>query len=118
LRVLLDGTGLVSNHQFYVSRADFAASHPDLITVLLDELRRITRSAVSNPSRTAHCVSRETGIDTCSLEIAIGRLTHGAQPLNLGVIREQQKIADRFYALGLIPRAITVREAVWVPAVA
>ena len=116
LRVLLDGTGLVANHQFYVSRSEFAARHASVIEIVLEELRQITRAAVSNPSRAAHSVSRETGIDTSSLEIAIARLTHGARPLSLGVIREQQKIADRFYALGLIPRAIAVREAVWSPA--
>jgi len=28
-------------------------------------------------------------------------------------VREQQQIADRFYALGLIPKAIAIRKAVW-----
>ena len=68
-----------------------------------------------NPAKTARGASAELGIDATSLEIAIRRLTHGAKPLDIRVIHEQQKIADRFYALGLIPRAITVRQAVWVP---
>ena len=33
--------------------------------------------------------------------------------MDLTVIRAQQTIADRFFALGLLPRAINVREAVW-----
>jgi len=49
------------------------------------------------------------------LEIVVRRFAHGAKPLEIGVIREQQKIADRFYALGLIPRAIAIRDAVWAP---
>lgn len=115
IRILTDGTGLVANRQFHVARAEFAARYPDVIRNLLDELRRITRSALNNPARAAHSLSNEFGIDSSSLEIAIRRLTHGPRPLDIGVIREQQKIADRFYALGLIPRAIVVRDAVWAP---
>jgi hypothetical protein len=33
--------------------------------------------------------------------------------MDLAIIRDQQAIADRFYALGLLPRAIKVRDAVW-----
>ena len=35
------------------------------------------------------------------------------QPLTDGVIGEQQKIADTFAGLKLIPKAIAVREASW-----
>jgi ABC-type nitrate/sulfonate/bicarbonate transport system substrate-binding protein len=114
VRVLIDGTGLVANHQFHVARAEFAARHPDVIEAVLGELHKIGRSAVSNPAKAARSLLGEIDIDTWSLEIAIRRPTHRTKPLDLGVIREQQKIADRFYALGLIPRAIAVRDAVWV----
>ena len=33
--------------------------------------------------------------------------------MDLNVIRAQQSIADRFYALGLIAKPVPVREAVW-----
>ncbi|MCQ4033958.1 hypothetical protein FK513_29455, partial [Klebsiella pneumoniae] len=34
------------------------------------------------------------------------------RPMDLSVIRAQQTIADRFYALGLIAKPVPVREAV------
>jgi ABC-type nitrate/sulfonate/bicarbonate transport system substrate-binding protein len=76
-------------------------------------LRKVGRSAVNDPARAARCASSELGIDATSLEIAIGRLSHGAKPLGRQVICEQQAIADRLYELGLIPRRIAVRDAVW-----
>ena len=115
VRVLRDGSGLVYNHQFHVARADFALRHPQTIRFLIDRLRKTGRFAATNPAKAAHLASSEVGIDASSLEVAYARLTHGAQPLNIAVIREQQKIADRFFALGLIPRAISVRDAVWSP---
>lgn len=33
--------------------------------------------------------------------------------MDLPTIRAQQRIADRFYALGLLNRPIAVRDAVW-----
>ena len=33
--------------------------------------------------------------------------------MDLNVIRAQQSLADRFYALGLIHKPVSVREAVW-----
>jgi len=115
VRILLDGTGLVDNHQFHVASAEFAARHPDTVNAVLDEVHQSAISAVNDPSKAARSLSDELGIDSSSLEIAIRRLSHGTKPLDSGVIREQQKIADRFYALGLIPRAIAVRDAVWAP---
>jgi aliphatic sulfonates family ABC transporter substrate-binding protein len=118
VRILLDGVGLVSNHQFHLARKEFAVNQPSIIRILLDQLRKVGRWAASNPARAARRASHELGLDVSTLEIAISRLTHGAKPIDLGVIREQQKIADRFYALGLIPRAILIRDAVWSPVTA
>ena len=113
VRLLKDGTGLVANHQFHLASSEFALRHPRIVNSLLDNLREVGRCAVNNPERVARSVSSELGIDASSLEIAIGRLSHGAKPLDEPVICEQQTIADRFYALGLIPRRIDVRDAVW-----
>ena len=41
------------------------------------------------------------------------RRTHDALPLTDAVISKQQKVADTFSDLKLIPRPIQVKEAVW-----
>ncbi|WP_223881540.1 hypothetical protein [Affinibrenneria salicis] len=48
-----------------------------------------------------------------TLELALSRRRNKPRAMNGGVIREQQIIADRFFALGLLPRAINIRDAVW-----
>ena len=48
-----------------------------------------------------------------SLKIALSRCRHEARAMDAQTVREQQQIADRFYALGLIPKAIAIRKAVW-----
>jgi sulfonate transport system substrate-binding protein len=40
------------------------------------------------------------------------RQAYGVRPLDAAVTAEQQRIADTFHGLGLIPRAIRVSDAV------
>jgi DNA-binding NtrC family response regulator/ABC-type nitrate/sulfonate/bicarbonate transport system substrate-binding protein len=113
VRILFDGDGLVQNHQFHIVRRDFAETYPDILNTLLESIGQVGQQATSNPLATARAASTKIGIDVPTLEITFGRLTHGTQPMDQTIIWEQQKIADRFYALGLIPRAIAVREMIW-----
>ena len=53
------------------------------------------------------------GIPTQVLEVALGRMGYGVKPLDEAVAAEQQRIADTFLALGLLPKPIEVRQAVW-----
>ena len=38
---------------------------------------------------------------------------YGVQPLDDAAVGEQQRIADTFHGLGLLPEPINVRDAVW-----
>ena len=49
------------------------------------------------------------------VELALRRYAFNVKPLTPEVVADQQRIADTFYALKLIPKAIQVREAVIVP---
>jgi sulfonate transport system substrate-binding protein len=43
--------------------------------------------------------------------LALSRGSYGVTPVNDAVLAEQQKIADAFYDLKLIPKHINVRDA-------
>ena len=47
-----------------------------------------------------------------SLERAFARLNLGVQPVTADVVAEQQRIADVFYDLGIVPKHVEVAEAV------
>lgn len=113
VRILFDGTGLVSNHQFHIARRVFSEANPKIVQILIEELRHIGEHVTSKPIEAARSLSSKIGIDVPTLEITFNRLTHGALPLDQNIVWDQQRIADRFYALGLIPKAIAVRDTVW-----
>lgn len=112
LRTLLDGTGLVFNHQFYLASERFAAENELVLPILLDQLREAGLYVANQPVEAATLLAAKIGVEADSLKIAFTRLAHGPRPLSPEVIWEQQRIADRFYALGVLPRAISVRAAV------
>ncbi len=58
-------------------------------------------------------MSRATGIPAPVLEIALNRQSYDVKPLDDTVIAEQQKIADTFFRLGLLPKAINVKDVAW-----
>ncbi len=112
-RVLVDGVGLVANRQFYLASASFARENPGAVDILLDELHAVGEYAARHRVEMARLMSAEISIDVEALEVALGRLTFGARPLDEGVVDEQQEIADTLHAAGILQKPVFVREAVW-----
>jgi sulfonate transport system substrate-binding protein len=110
-RILADGNGVVSNHQFFLAARTYATKRPDVIAIALDELAVVDQWAKSNPKEAATALAPQIGLDEPTVELALSRGGYGVKPVNDAVLAEQQRIADTFYDLKLIPRHITIRDA-------
>jgi sulfonate transport system substrate-binding protein len=111
-RTLADGTGLVSNYEFFFTTKAFAEAHPQMIDVVLGAARDVYAEAAKDMRGTAKTFSAAAGFPEPVMEVALSRRTFGILPISSPVIAEQQKIADTFKDLGLIPAAINVSDAV------
>lgn len=109
--MLADGKGIVSNHQFYLASRPYADKHPQVVQALVEELARLDRWAEGNSKEVAVFLAPQIGLDVAVAEVAAGRFAYGIQPITPAVAAEQQKIADAFYGLKLIPKAIRVADA-------
>ena len=112
-RVLFDGTGLVDNTRFYVARRHLVRTLPDVLDTILDEAGRVAAEAAQAPDDAAHRLAGPFGMRRGGLAVAMRRLSGGLRPLDDAVMRGQQRIADRFYEGGLLPRAVLVQDALW-----
>ncbi|MDP9107924.1 MAG: sulfonate ABC transporter substrate-binding protein [Pseudomonadota bacterium] len=110
-RVLVDGSGLVSNRQFFLAARGYAEKNPDVLQLIQEELAKVDQWAQQNPQQVAIALAAQTGLDASVLELAARRFTYGVQPVSPAVLTEQQRIADSFAALKLIPKPINVRAA-------
>jgi ABC-type nitrate/sulfonate/bicarbonate transport system substrate-binding protein len=58
-------------------------------------------------------LSKATGIALESQQKAVDRTEFVISPIRDAVITEQQRNADRFLALGLIPKPVAIKDIVW-----
>jgi sulfonate transport system substrate-binding protein len=107
-RTLADATGLASNHQFYLAGQKFADANPQVIDAVIAAIAEIDDWARGKEKVVAEELSAGIGIPAPVLEIALKRQTYGIKPLDASVVAEQQRIADTFHALGLLPKPIVV----------
>jgi sulfonate transport system substrate-binding protein len=110
-RILADGQGLVSNHQFFVASRTYAHKHPEVISAALEELAKVDNWAKTNLSDAAAALEPQIGLDHATLQLALSRGGYGVKPVTDAVMSEQQQIADAFYNLRLIPKHIRVSDA-------
>ena len=110
-RILADGNGVVSNHQFYLASRPYASKSAEVVAIVLEELTAVDQWAKTNLKEAAAALQPQIGLDQATLELALSRGGYGVTPVSDAVLAEQQRIADAFYDLKLIPKHITIRDA-------
>jgi sulfonate transport system substrate-binding protein len=112
-RIVADGTGAVANHQFYLSARAYAEKYPEIVNILIEEIQKVDEWGKQNPKEVARILAPQIGIDLPIVEIAAQRLTYGIKPVTAEVLAQQQKIADTFFELKLVPKQVRVADAAW-----
>jgi sulfonate transport system substrate-binding protein len=110
-RILADGQGVVSNHQFFLASRAYAQKRPDIVSAVLDEVASVDEWVKRHPKDGAAALRPQIGLDQSTLELALSRGGYGVKPITDTVMSEQQQIADAFFNLKLIPKRISVRDA-------
>ena len=110
-RILADGNGVVSNHQFFLASRVYASKRADVVAIVLEEVAAVDQWAKTNAKEAAAALQPQIGLDQATLELALSRGGYGVTPVSDPVLAEQQRIADAFYDLKLIPKHINVRDA-------
>ena len=105
----------MDNYQFYLASRGFAADRGDAVKAILEELNTVDQWASANTGDAAKALAPGVGIPAPILKTSLDRLAYGVQPITPDIVEAQQKIADTFHKLGLLPKPITVRDAVWTP---
>jgi sulfonate transport system substrate-binding protein len=100
----------VTNYQFYFSSKKFLAENAPAADVVLEALNETDEWAKSNIHSVAEQLSPSIGLPASVLEVSLERESYGTVPINNEVIASQQRVADTFFALGLIPKAVNVSD--------
>ena len=110
-RILADGSGVVNNYSYYLAERGYAQKNPQVIKTLFDDTVEQGRWIKANVKAAAAAIAPLQGLDADVLEVALRRAEYRVTPLTPQVAVDQQKIADTFFELKLIPKPIVINEA-------
>lgn len=117
-RILADGEGLADYQRYYLSSAAFAKAHPQVLQSVFSELVKAGDWLRANPRQAAEILGPLWGnLDPAVVEQANGKRSYQVRLVQPGSLAEQQKIADAFFAAGLLPEAVDASKVtIWSPA--
>jgi aliphatic sulfonates family ABC transporter substrate-binding protein len=114
-RVVRDASGLASNRAFYVGRRAFADAHPAVVEAFVGQVRAVGCWANESREFAARTLASHVSLPQWAIEAAFARTPFDARPLDAEAVASQQRIADTFHRLRLIPHPVHVNDAVWSP---
>ncbi|HEY0327986.1 MAG TPA: aliphatic sulfonate ABC transporter substrate-binding protein [Rhodopseudomonas sp.] len=116
-RVLADGSnGLASYKRYYLSSAAFAERRADVLNVIYRKLEETGRWVKAQPQDAASLLAGLWSIDAATVEEANGHRSYKVGAVTTPGLSEQQRIADAFFAEGLLPVKVNAADAkIWTP---
>ncbi|AVT81226.1 sulfonate ABC transporter substrate-binding protein [Rhodopseudomonas palustris] len=114
-RVLVNASEVGRTNSFYIANREFAQRNALILKQIIEVTSATARWAEDHRGDVAQSLSAVTGIPLDIQTIAANRSSFVVGPVTDEIVSTQQDVADRFHQLGLIPRPIVVRDAVWRP---
>ncbi|WP_455647966.1 sulfonate ABC transporter substrate-binding protein [Lonepinella koalarum] len=115
-RILRDATGLADNHEFYLSNGTYAKNNPEVINILVEQIRHAGEWIKANVDQATKEFAPVFGLPEGIIKTTIERHHYDTQVISPEVAIGQQKIADVFTDLKLIPVKLKIDDVVWKPA--
>jgi sulfonate transport system substrate-binding protein len=114
-RILVNASDITKTNSFYIANRDFAKTHGQVLQQIIDVTASTAKWAETHRDAVAQALSAVTRIPLDIQAVAANRSSFAVGPITEDTIATQQGVADRFFKLGLIPKPIVVRDAVWKP---
>lgn len=103
-----------AQNSYFLANRDFTQKHPGIVSAINEELAKATNWAKANRGQAAELFAQASGVELAAQQRTVARTEFNFVPLDETIATQQQAVADRFHRLGLIPKAINIRDIVWV----
>jgi sulfonate transport system substrate-binding protein len=115
-RVIANGKGLSGNNSFYLASRAFNTQHPDVLQTLFEELTQADRFVQEHRAQAIKLIADFSGLDAGVISLFLQRRPRSpVGRLSTETVIDQQRVADAFSSLVLIPKPIRVSDIVWNP---
>ena len=115
VRVLVDGSGINKQGGYYISSRKFATENAKILKPILEEIRNLETWSDKHRDEVTTIYASTLKLDSEVVKKAIQRRQFGLNPITDNLIAEQQKVADTYTQLKLIPKQISIKEATLKP---
>lgn len=116
VRILADGRGVADYQRYYLASTPFAAANGAILAIYFSELQKTGRWVQQQPKEAAAFLAPVWGLDAATIELANSRRSYNVRAVVVGALAEQQRIADAFFAAGLLPKKVNATDvAIWSP---
>jgi sulfonate transport system substrate-binding protein len=113
-RVLTTAHGVIPANLFLIANRKFAETYPKLLHETHTELEHVITFINQHKDEVAEAFAKTTGVPLGIEKIITDRATFAISPMTDTIIAQQQFVADTFNTLGLLPKPVTIRDAVWI----
>ncbi len=113
VRTLTTNTEIGDQNSFFIANGGFVRANPHLIPILVDSFTATAKWALAHRDAVSDLLSVATGMQKNIMQRAIVRDRFVVLPMDDAVTANQQRVADRFRGLGLVPVDIKVSDSVW-----
>ena len=116
VRIIADGKGFTPYQRFYLAASAYAGKRPDVLKAFYNDIAQTGRWVKQNPKAAAELIAPIVGTDAATVERAINRRSLDVRQVQVDDLEEQQKIADTFLSLGVLPVPVVAKNAtLWLP---
>ncbi len=113
VRVLASSKDITPQNSFYLASRAYAVQAPQVIDKVVASLSDVGTWCDAHKPDVARLLSAGTGVPLPDMTRAIDRTSFRSVPMTDALIADQQRIADRFSALHVIPGKLNVRDYAW-----
>ena len=110
-RVLADARGVANNHSYYLAERAYADKNPQVIQAVFADTVERGQWIKAHLKEAAALIAPLQGLSVEVVERSLSRYEFKVEPLTPQVATDQQKIADAFFELKLIPKPIRISDA-------
>ena len=112
-RVLIDGADVGPTKSYIIASRSFVEKQPDHVLAIIDELQKAQDWSATHLDEYSALLEKETQVPASVWKGGFDRELPKLLFLDEQTADAQQKVADIFYDLKLIPDKINVKEAIW-----
>lgn len=113
-QVIVKGEDIAPVRGYTTGAKKFVEAYPDLTRGIVEELQKATIWGRTNIPDYAALLAKDTGLDIKVIEAALKTEIPDVLYIDDDTITAQQKVADQFFALTLIPNKINIKDAAWI----